>query len=95
MALLADNRALPVNHFQTVVDNTLTIQKVQKLYDAGRYTCQAQNEAGMGMQRSVYVSVVGTLLEHSLMFTGSSRGSSWWVLVVKAELAMMIVVHWL
>ncbi|KAH3692730.1 hypothetical protein DPMN_193884 [Dreissena polymorpha] len=38
MDLLTDNRALPVNHFQTVIDNTLTIQK---------------NEAGMGMQRSL------------------------------------------
>ncbi|XP_052806024.1 LOW QUALITY PROTEIN: cell adhesion molecule DSCAM-like [Mya arenaria] len=53
-----DGRILPLNHLQQVVNGTLTILNVQKLYDAGRYTCIALDPAGHGTERSVYVSVV-------------------------------------
>jgi hypothetical protein len=57
--IFLDNRELPLNHLQQVVNGTLTILKVQKLYDAGKYTCVAVNSAGKGTQKSVFVSVVG------------------------------------
>lgn len=52
-----DNRILPLNHLQQVVNGTLTIIKVQ-IYDAGKYTCVAVNSAGKGKEESVFVTVV-------------------------------------
>ena len=54
-----DGMQLPMNHLQQVVNGTLTILKVRKTYDAGKYTCSAENSDGQGMDRSVYVNVVG------------------------------------
>lgn len=49
---------LPINHLQQVVNGTLTILKVRKTYDAGKYTCSVENSAGQGMDRSVFVNVL-------------------------------------
>ena len=54
-----DGMQLPMNHLQQVVNGTLTILKVRKTYDAGKYTCSAENSDGQGMDRSVFVNVVG------------------------------------
>lgn len=59
LILLTDGMQLPINHLQQVVNGTLTILKVRKTYDAGKYTCFAENSAGQGMDRSVFVNVLG------------------------------------
>ena len=56
---ITDSRQLPLNHFQQVINGTLTIQTVQKPQDEGKYTCMAFNTNGKGTQRSVFVRVVG------------------------------------
>ena len=51
---------LPVNHRQRVdSDGALTLTAVNRLSDAGRYTCDARDSTGQGMSRSVHVSVMG------------------------------------
>ena len=54
-----DGLQLPTNHLQQVVNGTLTILKVRKPYDAGRYTCSAENSDGQGSENSLYINVLG------------------------------------
>lgn len=56
---LLDGTALPHNHLQHIVGGTLTIDKVQKRQDSGKYVCTAKNSNGQGSNQSVYVNVVG------------------------------------
>ena len=55
----AGEYVLPVNHLQRVVKGALLIETVQN-EDAGKYTCTASNRDGQLVNRSVFVTVVGT-----------------------------------
>jgi len=57
----AGGSVLPVNHRQRVdSDGGLTLSAVNRLADAGAYTCDARDTTGQGMSRSVHVSVMGS-----------------------------------
>lgn len=53
-----DGTALPHNHLQHIVGGTLTIDKVQKRHDSGKYVCTARNSNGQGSNQSVYINIV-------------------------------------
>jgi len=56
---------LPLNHRQHVdADGTLSVSAVNRLSDAGLYTCDARGSNGQRDTRSVYVSIMGTLLSY-------------------------------
>ena len=57
----AGESLLPVNHRQRVdTDGMLSVSAINRLSDAGWYTCDARDSTGQGMSRSVYVSVMGS-----------------------------------
>lgn len=66
LCIVAGGRVLPVNHLQRVVKGALIIETVQN-EDAGQYTCTASNRDGQLVNRSVFVTVVGTSSHTSLL----------------------------
>lgn len=56
----ADGQTLPINRRQRAYNNgTLVIEQLQRLEDAGTYTCMAQNKQKQTARRNVEIQVLG------------------------------------
>lgn len=54
---------LPTNRRQRAyINGTLVIEQLQRLEDAGPYTCMAQNKQKQSARRNVEIQVLGILL---------------------------------
>lgn len=59
-----DGQTLPINRRQRAYNNgTLVIEQLQRLEDAGTYTCMAQNKQKQTARRNVEIQVLGKFLE--------------------------------
>lgn len=57
---LEDGQTLPINRRQRAYNNgTLIIEQLQRLEDAGTYTCMAQNKQKQTSRRNVEIQVLG------------------------------------
>lgn len=55
-----DGQTLPINRRQRAYNNgTLIIEQLQRLEDAGTYTCMAQNKQKQTSRRNVEIQVLG------------------------------------
>lgn len=55
-----DSQTLPTNRRQRAYNNgTLVIEQLQRLEDAGTYTCMAQNKQKQTARRNVEIQVLG------------------------------------
>lgn len=55
-----DGQTLPINRRQRAYNNgTLVIEQLQRLEDAGTYTCMAQNKQKQTARRNVEIQVLG------------------------------------
>lgn len=58
--LQLDGQTLPINRRQRAYNNgTLIIEQLQRLEDAGTYTCMAQNKQKQTSRRNVEIQVLG------------------------------------
>ncbi|ESO90668.1 hypothetical protein LOTGIDRAFT_163888 [Lottia gigantea] len=89
-----DGHMLPMNHLQKVEDGTLIIEKVQRNYDAGRYTCQAKNHEGLGMTQSVYVTVVEPPVVDEFSFGYRKEGDRIMISCVVSSGDLPITIGW-
>lgn len=73
-----DGQTLPTNRRQRAYNNgTLVIEQLQRLEDAGTYTCMAQNKQKQTARRNVEIQVLGkceTLVAGYLILTKMGSG---------------------
>lgn len=63
MNQIKDGQTLPINRRQRAYNNgTLIIEQLQRLEDAGTYTCMAQNKQKQTSRRNVEIQVLGEFL---------------------------------
>lgn len=69
----SDSHTLPTNHRQKVFSNgTLIIQEVNRMSDAGYYSCIVTNRQGQAAQRAVHLSVLSKFCHYIVVRSISS-----------------------
>lgn len=67
--IILDGQTLPINRRQRAYNNgTLVIEQLQRLEDAGTYTCMAQNKQKQTARRNVEIQVLGNITNNEKDF---------------------------